>query len=226
MNNIFKKSLQLILLLFLVSSLLSGVSYADKNELNELIEKLQATYEKTSNISASFQQETIPAGSKEGIKARGKVYFARPSKMRWEYEEPEKQIIVTSGKDVYVYEQEAAQVMVIPREKFLSSEISQAFFFGKGKLEKYFRVRLAREDWLKGKGHLRLEPIKDNLQIKTMWIGLDPESGIIKEVWMEDRLGTRTHIIFSDVAVNTRLSPKIFEFRCPAGVEIYKSENI
>ncbi len=226
MNNIFKKSLQLILFLFLALNLCAAVSYGGRDELTDLVKKLQAAYEKTSNISATFQQETIPAGSSEGISAKGKVYFARPSKMRWEYEEPEKQLIVTSGKDVFVYEEEAAQVMVIPREKFLSSEISQAFFFGKGKLEKYFKVSLANEDWLKGKRYLRLEPIKDNLQIKTMWIGLDPETGIIKEIWLEDRLGTKTHIIFSNVSINTRLSPKIFEFKCPVGVEIYRSENI
>ena len=40
--------------------------------------------------------------------------------MRWEYSQPEPQLIVTSGQEVYVYEEEANQVMVLPRDQLLS----------------------------------------------------------------------------------------------------------
>ena len=226
MNNIFKNTLQLIVWAFLAFSVDGGWAFAADVDLAVAVKRLQAAYEKTNNVSADFVQETIPAGANEGIEARGKVFFARPSKMRWEYEEPEEQLIVTSGKDVFVFEKEAGQVMVIPRKRFLSSEISQAFFFGKAKLDKYFRIESPRAKWLDGKAHLRLEPLKENMQIKTMWIGLDPDSGLVRHVWMEDRLGTRTHIIFSNISINSRLSPRIFEFKCPKGVEIYRSQDI
>ena len=226
MNNIFKNTSQFILMAIIVLLPMLGRASTHDLTVDKLVNQLQDTYEKTLNVSADFVQETIPAGSDEGIKARGRVFFARPSKMRWEYEEPEKQLIVTSGKNVYVYEKEAGQVMVIPREKFLSSEISQAFFFGKGKLKKYFKVSLPTEKWLKNKAQLKLSPIKNNMQIKTMWIGLDPNSGLIKQIWMEDRLGTRTHIIFSNISINSDLSPNLFHFQCPPNVEVYQSQDL
>jgi outer membrane lipoprotein carrier protein len=105
---------------FVSKSLAEGLS--DRG--NDLVSLLQEKYETTTDITSKFEQETFAAGSSEGLKAEGKVYFKRPHQMRWEYSQPEPQLIVTSGKEVYVYEEEANQVMVLPRDK-------QGLFFWK-----------------------------------------------------------------------------------------------
>jgi outer membrane lipoprotein carrier protein len=191
----------------------------------DLVLLLQKKYETTTDITSNFEQETFASGSSEGLKAEGKVYFNRPHQMRWEYSQPEPQLIVTSGKEVYVYEEEANQVMVVPRDQLLSTEISKAFFFGKGDLKRYFIVEHPVEGQPDAKWMLKLIPRNPVPQVYTIWIVVDSDTHLVKEMWLEDQLGGRTHLVFSNVKVNKGLSNDLFRFVPPPGVEIYRTDD-
>ncbi len=191
----------------------------------DLVLLLQKKYETTTDITSNFEQETFASGSSEGLKAKGKVYFSRPHQMRWEYSQPEPQLIVTSGKEVYVYEKEANQVMVVPRDQLLSTEISKAFFFGKGDLKRYFIVEHPVEGQPDAKWMLKLIPRNPVPQVCTIWIVVDSDTHLVKEMWLEDQLGGRTHLVFSNVKVNKGLSNDLFRFVPPPGVEIYRTDD-
>ena len=212
--------------LFIISCAAAGSPLAaapDESEITvtRAIRLIQKRYDSIRDITASFVQETYSPGASQPVISSGTVYFKRPEMMRWEYVKPEPQLVVTGSADVYVYEQEAAQVMVLPRSRFLSSEISRAFFFGKGSLEHFFRVTTDRECNLGGKWCLRLFPRKESGNLKEVRIVVDPESHIIREVWIRDELGGRTHISFSNIKINSKLSDSLFKFRIPPGVDVY-----
>jgi outer membrane lipoprotein carrier protein len=211
----------------LVFLLRPGLSFSEctQDRVKELAALLQNSYEDTSDIAAEFVQETTPAGATEGLRAAGKVYFKRPRLMRWEYRTPDPQLIVTCGNVVYVYEEEANQVMILPRDQFLSSEISRAFFFGKGDLEKSFRAEAPDADWPNASWTLKLTPRDPVQQVRALWITLNPESHLVSEMLLEDQLGGRTHIILKDVKVNTGVKASIFQFIPPPGVEIYRADQ-
>ncbi|MGB9712325.1 MAG: LolA family protein [Dissulfurimicrobium sp.] len=186
---------------------------------------LQRRYEKTNDIKADFVQETKPASVNESITATGTVYFKRPYLMRWEYKQPEPQLIVTSGSEVYVYEPEAKQVTVLAREQFLSSEVSRAFFFGKGDINKYFLVGPGGQNGLDPNWSLKLIPLDDAGQVQTIWVGLDPKTHLIKEMWLEDQTGGKIHLMFKNIEVNTAIKDSLFKFVPPKGIDIYRTDD-
>ena len=216
----------LLLLITIVFTLVSkpqagGLSDRGK----DLVSLLQKKYETTTDITSNFEQETFATGSSEGLKAEGKVYFSRPHQMRWEYNQPEPQLIVTSGQEVYVYEEEANQVMVLPRDQLLSTEISKAFFFGKGDLKRYFIVEHPVEGQADAKWMLKLIPRSPVPQVCAIWIIIDSDTYLVKEMWLEDQLGGRTHLVFSNIKVNKGLSNDLFQFVSPPGAEIYRTDD-
>jgi len=216
----------LFLLVFMVSASVSrsvAEGLSDRGEY--LVSVLQKKYEATTDIVCSFKQETFASGSSEGLKAEGKVYFKHPHEMRWEYSRPEPQLIVTSGQEVYVYEKNANQVMVLPRDQLLSTEISRAFFFGKGDLKRFFIVEHPAEGRSDAMWTLKLTPRNPVPQVRTIWIVVDSGIHLIKEMWLEDRLGSRTHLVFSDIRINRGLSDALFRFVPPPGVEIYRTDD-
>lgn len=190
----------------------------------ELAALLQARYETTMDITVRFLQETRPAGTVEGLEAEGQVFFKRPHLMRWEYRLPEPQLIVTSGDEVFVYEEKERQVMVLPREQFLSSEISRAFFFGEGELERSFAIRSPASNWPEAEWTIVLEPLRPQPQVRKLWVTLDPKSHLVREIWIEDQLGGKSHLLFKDIRVNQGLADDLFRFTPPAGVQIYRSD--
>ena len=206
---------------FVSKSLAGGLSDRGK----DLVSLLQKKYETTTDITSNFKQETFAAGSSEGLKAEGKVYFNRPHQMRWEYNQPEPQLIVTSGQEVYVYEEEANQVMVLPRDQLLSTEISKAFFFGKGDLKHFFIVEHPVKGQPDARWMLKLTPRNPVPQVCTILIVVDSHTHLVKEMWLEDQLGGRTHLEFSNVKVNKGLSNDLFRFVPPPGAEIYRTDD-
>jgi outer membrane lipoprotein carrier protein len=178
------------------------------------------------DITSKFKQETFAAGSSEALKSEGKVYFSRPHQMRWEYTCPESQLIVTSGQEVYVYEEEESQVMVFPRDQLLSNEISKAFFLGKGDLTRYFIVEHPVEGQANDSWMLKLIPRNPVPQVRFLWIFIDPGTHLINEMWLQDQLGGKTHLLFRDIKVNKGLSPELFQFVPPPGVEIYRTNDL
>ncbi len=186
-----------------------------------VIDGLQKRYDSTRDISAQFFQETIVPGDPEPVKASGRVYFKRPHLMRWDYEKPEKQLIVTSGTRVYVFEPEANQVSILSRKQFLSTKVSRAFFFGKGDIQRDFKVKgcmLTRDGWV-----LSLEPKQSIVQLKSLKLTIDKKDFLVKKTEIEDQMGSRTIIIFRNIRVNTNMDPKLFEFTPPKGVEIFNA---
>ncbi len=217
----------LFLLLMVVSAPVSkALGENPSGHVERLVSLLQSRYEDTSDITARFVQETFAVGVSDGLKAEGKVYFKRPHQMRWEYSLPEPQIIVTTGQKVYVYEKEANQVMILPRDQLLSSEISRAFFFGKGDLRRFFNVDVPEDDRPDKRWVLKLTPKDPGVQVRTIWLTVDPDFHLVKEMWLKDQLGARTHLVFSNVKVNKGLSDTLFRFVPPPGVEIYHGDDI
>ncbi len=209
--------------LFLSVALLEGgTAWAGPQKPCDLvIRKLQKRYNSTKDIKADFVQETRVPGDQQPITASGAVYFKRPHLMRWDYVTPEKELIVTSGTKVYVYEPEANQVSVLSRKQFLSSRLSRAFFFGKGDIERDFRVigcLITREGWV-----LKLEPREPVPQIRRLRLTLDRENFLIKKTEIEDQMGSKTVILFKKIKVNTGVDPKLFQFVPPEGVEIFNA---
>lgn len=187
-----------------------------------LLRRVGERYAAARTLSATFRQE-IPLQN-VGIvrKASGKVYFARPLKMRWDYEGPEAQLFLADGR--YFYFRPAGSPQVIRRgvdEKGLGGKIPLLLLFGKGEIATLFRVDAA--DRRKGGGEtvLRLSPLGDGApEVRRIDLVVGTADALIREVHVFDRLGGENHLYLTDVTVNASLPPDTFRFRKPDGVSV------
>src|SRR5262245_5532690 len=83
---------------------------AESRSADQIVDSLQKNYDATVDFIADFRQETEVKTLNRKLKASGKLYFKRPGKMLWRYEEPKGQFVLADGKNLYFYQPEQNQV--------------------------------------------------------------------------------------------------------------------
>ena len=80
------------------------------NTLNALLGNIEKKYGRRA-FSVDFDQESTLKAMQITDTAKGKAFFQHPDKMRWEYETPDPQIIISNGEELYIYKPDENQVM-------------------------------------------------------------------------------------------------------------------
>ena len=191
------------------------------SRIQQLSSNFRKAYLSIDCLRAEFYQETWTPGIEKPVTAEGTVWIKRPNLMRWQYDKPYHQLIVAGLRDVFIYEPAQKQVMVIPRNRFLTSQITNAFFAGDQGLNHFFNVSLPENK--KDRWSLILKPIHPEPQIKQIRITLDPNSWLIKEIWIDDNMGEHTHLVFKNIVKNPKINPDLFHFVPPKGVKVYNT---
>lgn len=191
-------------------------------EGDALLARISEKYAGTRSLSADFRQE-VPLQN-VGIvrKARGRVYFERPLRMRWDYKAPDTQLFLADGE--YFYFRPPGSAQVFRRridEKTLGGKIPILLLFGKGDLAGLFRVGhvVHRKDGLETA--LSLIPRGDGApEVRRIDLVVGTRDLLIREVHLYDRLGGANHLYFDGQAVDPSLPPGMFRFMRPAGTEV------
>ncbi len=223
---------QYFLLLILYAGMFALPACAS-DQAKGLADKLQTKYDQIQDMEGAFVQETTPSSSQRPLVSKGRMFFKRPNLMRWDYETPEAQSIVITKDTVFVYEKEMSQVMIMPREDYVPPDVTSAFFLEKGSLKKLFEIDMAGEAFPEPDWTLKLTPKPgqnpdDNKtqglsSLKNLWIQIDQQTYIVKQIWFEDAAGTKQHFVFEDVKANQKVNNEMFTFEIPQGVEVYRA---
>ena len=103
---------------------------------DQIVDSLQKNYDATVDFVADFRQETEVKTPNRKLKASGKLYFKRPGKMLWRYEEPKGQFVLADGKIFTSIQPEQNQVIKSPLKNAFRSDIPLSFLLGLGNLKK------------------------------------------------------------------------------------------
>ena len=114
-----KKLFTICLLLFL----LSIEVHAEEN-LSAVIDGIQKKYEQINNFQALFTQESEVKSLNKTQLAEGEVWFKNPGKMRWNYNSPNKDQLVTDGNTQWFYDESEEQVIEPPLAPVTESQPS------------------------------------------------------------------------------------------------------
>jgi outer membrane lipoprotein-sorting protein len=104
--------------------------------------RVQERYDRVQDLSADFAQEMRLRAGGQILRSRGRMYFARPGRMRWEYETPEVQTIVADGEHLWIHQPEDNQVLRAPLERAFQSQTPVSFLFGLARIERDFSPSL------------------------------------------------------------------------------------
>jgi len=194
----------------------------EKAELDVCITALENRYGSMKDISASFNQETFLSIANRTEKAGGKVYIKKGGKMFWDYTQPTAQKIILDGENLWVYLPDEKQVVKNSFTSF-SSHIMADLFYGKVNIKKRFKVAFLSTDSEKKSSNINLEllPKEYNPKIKRLLLEIDPVGSLITKTVLEDELGTKTTLMFSEIKVDKGIEDSYFTFTPPLGVEIF-----
>lgn len=195
------------------------------------VEKLQSRYDTMSSLVFDFYQHTQGSVTGRPKVGKGAAKFLKAdskSFMRWDYNEPSKQVLTSDGTVFSMYFEEMNQQIVTPAEN-LESDITYSFFTGKGNLIEDFDI-LAPDEHTKETitdsdkvTIVKLVPNKSESQVQNihLWVR---EDALISRIQIKDHFDTVTTLSFGNIEVDTlkdiQTARALFHFDPPAGTEI------
>jgi outer membrane lipoprotein carrier protein len=193
----------------------------------EVSAQVQARYDGIRSLRARFTQTTrnVAFGGDSGpesVPASGRVEFAKPGRMRFEYETPEPSLVVSDGKTLWIYDPTAREVQVLPvSEGFLSAAAIQ-FLLGEGRLDQSFEVTATSCG--PERAELALRP-RAEASYERIDLVVERGSGWIRETTVHDLLGNRTQVAFMDMETAGAPDDARFRFDVPEGVKVLTLEE-
>ncbi|RIZ69362.1 MAG: outer membrane lipoprotein carrier protein LolA [Methylococcales bacterium] len=207
--------MNVVRLLCLSLFMLSNGAYAS----DQPIKKLQAFLKSSKSLTADFKQVLINEAGSPYQSSSGLFYLQRPGKFRWDYLKPfQQQIVSTSGK-VWFYDADLEQVTVKTLDESVGSTPA-LLLSGEISLEDNFIMENqgAEGDLL----WIRLLPKNKESSFKYIVIGLN--KGVLGGMELSDNFGQLTRIYFSNVVLNPPIKPSVFEFKAPAGADVFSDQ--
>ena len=221
MNRIWKAIFPAIVLLILAAAparleTMAPAGPPVSKDLKRVLDRLQKHYHDTKSFTAKFNEELATVGAPKRQR-QGTVSFRKPGRMRWEFETPEKQTIVSDGETLYSYDPDLNQVVETPLKQALKSSSATSFLLGIGNINRDFKAAFAHPATPTGLVDLILDAKSGGYVIQ---VGLDPKSYNLMTLTLTDQLGDVTRIDFSDIHDNVELSDSIFAFKTPTGADV------
>ena len=213
-----KKLLQLFGLFCVMNCAVTAAFGQDS--LQTQIDKVQAEYERTNDIYASFTQISHLRSVSKPKESSGMVYFKKPGKMRWEYTNPEQQLLVSDGRTMWFYVAEDEQVIVQPAEDAYGSKTPITFLSGMGKLQNDFYMNLLPESDSATAYKLELLPKQPQPELAKLILTVDPKTYQIVHTAVYDPYGNITDVYLSNLDINVAPPDDVFTFDIPDGVDV------
>ncbi len=205
---------QSLLLLFLVSisTLLFAEGAADAAQ--KLREKLIGL----NTLDTAFIQAVYTTEGDLLQQTSGHLQAARPGQVRWETSPPMEQLIVSDGTTLWLFDPDLEQVTIRPFSDDLSKTPAVLFISDLAALEQNYRVSVELDQLMV----FTLIPLTDDNLYEKLTLSFAGKKPTGMKLW--DGLGQRTEIDFSNAKLNCPLSPELFTFIPPEGVDILRDE--
>jgi len=185
----------------------------------ELAQKLQARYEETKTMAADFKQSTsVPMSTRKRLGA-GKVVISKPGRIRWDYQTPDRQVLISDGKKVSMFIANSAQMIVQPVSQYINSDVTYAFFVGSGNIVRDFKVLPPERPGDANLKSIKLVPKTAHPQVDYLHVWID-ENFMVRRLEIVDHFGSITDLAFANIRRNEPVSPEVFVFTPPLGTEI------
>ena len=195
----------------------------------QLVALVQAFYDQTSALEASFVQKQYTRVYDKTSKAKGKVIFAKPGKMRWDYADPKGQVLSAHDSKLYFYEppDEGEKYGQLIERDIDDAQLPSVFGFlmGNGKLKDDFRARMVKtkRKLPKGVSIVELRPKKSSPHYKKLYFYVrlikkgDARAALVRRILIIDTQGNRNQFDLRKLKFPKKIADKKFEFVPPKG---------
>ena len=174
------------------------------SDLSDLAE-IERYLDSIRTMAAKFQQF-----DQEGRMATGRIFLARPGRMRVEYDPPTPYLLVASSGALVYYDAEIDQVTTLP----LSS--TPAAFLLKDRISLTDGVEV--KSFERGPGVMRVEvaDAKDEGAGSVLMV-FEERPLALKQWTVTDAQGVKTQVVLTDPEFDVALDPRLFALPTPKG---------
>jgi outer membrane lipoprotein carrier protein len=204
-----------------------AASAAGSQSLNEILGKTEANYQHIQAFTAIFHQQTTSAaaGAVSAGEASGRIYYAKPRQMRWEYDKPEEQIFVANNQTAWLYVRAENQITMFEASKLFASPLARTFFDGALGLKNYFDVTLESTRSTSSWAVLKLVPKQEDPTVKLLYLWIDLVSYRISRVENHDILGNTNTITIESFTQHSSLDPRLFQLEVPPSAKVFDADG-
>ncbi len=170
-------------------------------------------------FTARFDQRSILKAMDVTDTASGTIAVKRPGKMRWTYEVPEKQVIISDGTDLWIYKPEENQVAVGRAPSFFAGGKGAGFLSDMRQLREKFDIRL--ESGQPGGPHvLNLKPRGSGLDVTAIHLTVSAPGYDITRIVTYNAYGDENRIDLKEIRHEDAIDDALFTFEIPEGTDV------
>jgi len=191
--------------------------------LEQILDRLEQHYTGKS-FTAEFGQESTVKAMDITDFATGKMYVRYPGMMRWEYEKPEKQIIITDGRKLWIYRPDDNQVMTGSAPAFFSDGKGASFLSDIKLIRKKFNISMekSKDDYFY---ELKLQPLEKTLDVDDIRISVTKNTFTVIRVITYNSYGDENRIELINHKFNVKLDDALFSFDIPPGADVLEIDK-
>jgi len=224
MKPVFRFNLPAVFVFFGVIVLFAGYTcclcHAESDRNNIVLEKLLNRIEKkysNRDFSVDFTQISNLKAINVTDKAYGKAFFRYPGRMRWKYQFPEKNEIITDGDNLWIYRPGENQVVKGKSKNFFITGSGGAFLSDISMMRKFYRLSIEKSD--NSFIDLLMIPKKKMPDVASIHIRILRGNYEINRIITSNIYGDTTELEFSNIKFK-KLDDSLFKFIIPAGTDI------
>ena len=219
---------RIALLVMLMTFCFGPAAFAAETILPEdMPDVIQKRYETLRTFKAEFVQELTNVASGDVEVRKGRIWFKQPSQVRWETTEPEKELLVVGPEYAWDYIEDEKLAIKYSVASLLDSKTVLRFLSGQANIKEDFVVKTewqgadeVRAKWGKGFVVMQLVPKEAEPGMVLAYIGVEPETGLLRQVMIVDFYGNGNEVRLSKVELDPKLGPDMFAFTPPEGTQI------
>ena len=211
--------------LILISFIAVNVSYAAESDLtlDQILGRVEKNYTGKSFQAEFVQESTIKAMDIVDF-ASGKIFVRYPGMMRWEYEKPEKQTIITDGHKLWIYRPSDNQVLTGSAPAFFSDGKGASFLSDIKLIRQKFRISLedSKEDFFY---ELKLQPLEKKLDVTDIRLSVTKNTFTVIRIITYNSYGDENRIEFANHQFDVKLEDSLFSFKIPPGADVLQLDE-
>jgi outer membrane lipoprotein carrier protein len=192
-------------------------------KLEQILDRMEAQYTNKS-FKAEFSQESTLKAMDITDFAAGRMYVRYPGMMRWEYEKPENQVIITDAKKLWIYRPADNQVMTGSAPAFFSDGKGASFLSDIKLVRQKFKISLdqSKDGFFY---ELTLQPIEQTLDVTDIRISVTKNTFTVIRIVTYNSYGDENRIELINHQFNVNLNDQLFSFDIPPGTDVLQIDE-
>jgi len=189
-----------------------------KLTVDDILEKVEKRYALSGFTAGFFQSSTLKALNITDT-AVGKISIKRPGKMRWIYEAPERQSIITDGTRLWIYRPDDNQVMLGVAPSYFGAGKGASFLTDIRVMKETFEISMEKAR-VPNRYKLKLVPKEKTVDVTHIYVWISPRTWEVAEVATYNTYGDETRLEFSNIEFIDDLPDPLFMFTIPEGTAV------